>query len=101
MPEKDFYLLIIFSVVTVLMLIKLAAARIGRHRKGRRFEREIAEHLRKRAAGQLTKNRVKSMLRKITYDHRMITDGWISITLPTMKSLRDCSKRTSGKEKKG
>jgi hypothetical protein len=52
MPEKDFYLLIILSVFTGLLLIKIAAARIGRHRKGRRFEREIAEHLRKRAAGQ-------------------------------------------------
>jgi hypothetical protein len=52
MPEKDFYLLIIFSVVTALLLIKIVATRIGRRRKGHRFEREIAEHLRKRAAGQ-------------------------------------------------
>ena|GEM_PF-1684187 len=53
MPEKEFYLLlIILSVFTGLLLIKIVAARIGRLRKGRRFEREIARHLRKRAAGQ-------------------------------------------------
>jgi hypothetical protein len=52
MPEKDFYLLIILSVVTALLLIKIVAARIGGLRKGRRFQREIAEHLRKQAAGQ-------------------------------------------------
>jgi hypothetical protein len=52
MPEKDFYLLIILAVIAVLLLIQIVAARIGRRRKGRRFEREIAEHLRKKAAGQ-------------------------------------------------
>ena len=51
MPEKDFYLLIILSVFTGLLLIKIVAARIGRLRKGRRFEREIAQHLRKKVAG--------------------------------------------------
>jgi hypothetical protein len=52
MPEKDFYLLVILAVIAVLLLIKIAATRIGRRRKGHRFEREIAEHLRKKAAGQ-------------------------------------------------
>jgi hypothetical protein len=52
MAETDFYLLIILSVVTALLVIKIVADRIGRSRKGRRFQREIAEHLRKRAAGQ-------------------------------------------------
>ena len=52
MPEKDFYLLIILSVVTGFLLIQIVMTRIGRHRKGRRLEREIAEYLRKRAAGQ-------------------------------------------------
>jgi hypothetical protein len=52
MPEKDFYLFIILSVVIGLLLIQIVAARIGRRRKGRRFKREIAEHLRKKAAGQ-------------------------------------------------
>jgi hypothetical protein len=50
MPEKDFYLLIILSVVTGLLLIKIVIARIGRYRKSGRLEREIAEYLRKRAA---------------------------------------------------
>ena len=52
MPDNDFYFIIILSVVIGLLLIKIVAARIGRLRKGRRFEREIAQHLRKRAAGQ-------------------------------------------------
>jgi hypothetical protein len=50
MPEKDFYLLIILSVVAGLLLIKIVIARIGRYRKSRRLEQEIAEYLRKRAA---------------------------------------------------
>jgi uncharacterized integral membrane protein len=52
MPEKDFYLLIILSVVTGFLLIRIVMARIGRHRQSRRLEREVAEYLRKRAAGQ-------------------------------------------------
>jgi hypothetical protein len=52
MPEKDFYLLIILSVVTVFLLIRIVMTRIGRHRQSRRLEREIAEYLRKKAAGQ-------------------------------------------------
>jgi hypothetical protein len=52
MPEKDFYLLIILAVVTGFVLILIVMARIGRRRRSRRLEREIAEYLRKRAAGQ-------------------------------------------------
>jgi hypothetical protein len=52
MPEKDFYLLIILSVVTGFLLVQIVMARIGRRRKSRRLEREILEYLRKRAAGQ-------------------------------------------------
>jgi hypothetical protein len=52
MPEKDFYLLIILSVVTGFLLIRIVMARSGRRRKSRRLEREIAEYLRKKAAGQ-------------------------------------------------
>jgi hypothetical protein len=52
MPEKDFYLLIVLSVVSGFLLIQIVMARIGRRRKSRRMEREIAEYLRKRAAGQ-------------------------------------------------
>jgi hypothetical protein len=52
MPEKDFYLLIILSVVTGFLLVQIVMARIGRRRKSRRPEREIFEYLRKRAAGQ-------------------------------------------------
>ncbi len=52
MPGKDFYLLIILSVVTGFLLIQMVMTRIGGHRKGRRLEREIAEYLRKRATGQ-------------------------------------------------
>jgi hypothetical protein len=52
MPAKDFYLIIILSVVTGFFLIQIVRARIGRRRKSRLLEREIAEYLRKRAAGQ-------------------------------------------------
>jgi len=52
MPEKDFYLLVILSLITGFLLIQLVMTRIGRRRKSRRLEREIAEYLRKRAAGQ-------------------------------------------------
>ena len=52
MPERDFYLLIILSVVTGFLLIQIVMARIARCRKSRRLEREIGEYLRKRAAGQ-------------------------------------------------
>jgi hypothetical protein len=52
MPEKDFYLLIFLTVVIGLLLIQIVMAKIGRRRKGRRLEREVAEYLRKRAAGQ-------------------------------------------------
>jgi hypothetical protein len=52
MPEKDFYLLLILSVITGFLLIQIVMARIVRSRKNRRLEREIAEYLRKRAAGQ-------------------------------------------------
>jgi len=50
MPKKDFYLLIILSVVTGFLLIQIVMARIRRRQKSRRLEREIAEYLRKRAA---------------------------------------------------
>jgi len=52
MAEKVFYLLIIFSVVIGFLLIRIVTAGIGRRRKSRRLQREIVEHLRKRAAGQ-------------------------------------------------
>ena len=52
MPEKDFYLPMFLAVVAVFLLIQIVMTRIGRHRKSRRLEREIAEYLRKRAARQ-------------------------------------------------
>jgi hypothetical protein len=52
MPEKDFYLLIILSVITGFLLIRIVMARIGRRRQSRRLEREIAQYLRKKAAAQ-------------------------------------------------
>jgi hypothetical protein len=45
MPAKDFYLLIILSIVIGLLLIRTIMARVARRRKSRRLEREIAEHL--------------------------------------------------------
>jgi hypothetical protein len=52
MPEKDFYLLIFLFAMTGFLLIRIVMARIGRHRQTRRLEREIAEYVRKKAAGQ-------------------------------------------------
>jgi len=52
MPEKDFYLLVILSVITGFLFIQIVMARIGRRRKSRRLDREIGEYLRKRTAGQ-------------------------------------------------
>jgi hypothetical protein len=52
MPEEIFYLLIILSVVTGFLLIQIVMARIGRRRKSRRLEREIAKYFHKRAARQ-------------------------------------------------
>ena len=52
MPEKDFYLLIILSLLTGFLLIRIVMTRIGRCRKSHRLEREIFDYLRKRAAGQ-------------------------------------------------
>ena len=52
MPEKDFYLLIGLSIIAGLWLIHIVAERIGRRRKIRRLEREIAEYVRKRAVRQ-------------------------------------------------
>jgi hypothetical protein len=45
-------LLIILSVITGFLLIRIVIARIGRRRKSRRLKREIAEYLRKRAAAK-------------------------------------------------
>ena len=53
MPEKDFYLLIGLSIIAGLWLIQIITGRIGRRRKNRLHgTEEIAEYLRKRAAGQ-------------------------------------------------
>jgi len=52
MPDNDFYLLIILSVVTGLLLIKIVMARIGRHQKSRRLEREIGKYFSQEAAAK-------------------------------------------------
>jgi hypothetical protein len=51
MPEKLFYLLLTLSIVAGFLLVQIVRARIGQRQKSRRLEREIAEYLRKRAAG--------------------------------------------------
>ena len=58
MPEKDFYLLIILSVITGFLLIRIIIARIGRRRKSRRIEQGIAEYLHSESSGKrITKTR--------------------------------------------
>jgi hypothetical protein len=52
MPEKDFYLLIILSVITGFLLIQIVMARIGRRRNRRRIQRGIAEYLTLKSSGK-------------------------------------------------
>lgn len=49
MPEKDFYLIILLSVVMGLFAIRTLMARVTRHRKRRRIEQELAECLSKQS----------------------------------------------------
>jgi hypothetical protein len=61
MPEKDFYLLIILSVVTGVLLIQIVIARIRQRRKSRRIERGLAEYLALKSSGKkITKIRLGS-----------------------------------------
>jgi len=62
MPEKDFYLLIILSVITGFLLIQIIVARIRRRRQSRRIERGTAEYLALRAGKRITKPRFGSDL---------------------------------------
>jgi hypothetical protein len=79
MPEKDFYLLIALSIIAGLWLIQIVAERIGRRRKSRRLEREIAEYARKRAVRQNNWNRFESMARKVTYQQALVSHGWLAL----------------------
>ena len=47
MLEKLLYLIVILSVVIGLLLIRTLVTRVGRCRKSRRIEQELAEYLRK------------------------------------------------------
>jgi uncharacterized membrane protein affecting hemolysin expression len=61
MPEKDFYLIIILSIVIGLLLIRTLRARVARRRKSRRLEREIAEYFELKSSGKrITKTRFGS-----------------------------------------
>jgi len=63
MPEKDFYLLIILSVITGFLLIQTIVARIRRRRQSRRIERGTAEYLALKSSGKrITKTRFGSNL---------------------------------------
>jgi hypothetical protein len=52
MPKKDFYLLIILSVITGFLLIQIIVARIRRRRQSRRIERGTAEYLGLKSSGK-------------------------------------------------
>jgi hypothetical protein len=54
MPKELFYLLIILSVVTGFLLIRIVMARIGRRRKSRRLEREIGEYFAQKGGKSIT-----------------------------------------------
>jgi hypothetical protein len=52
MPEKDFYFIIILSVVIGLLLIRTIMARVARRRDSRRVEQGIVEYLRRKERRQ-------------------------------------------------
>ena len=52
MPENDFYLIIILSVVIGLLLIRTIMARVARRRDSRRVEQGIVEYLRRKERRQ-------------------------------------------------
>ena len=52
MPEQDFYLIIILSVVIGLLLIRTIMARVARRRDSRRVEQGIVEYLRRKERRQ-------------------------------------------------
>ena len=54
MPEKDFYLIIVLSVVIGVLFIRALMARVARCRKRRRVEQELAEYLRKQSHAKNT-----------------------------------------------
>jgi len=54
MPEKDFYLIIILSVVIGLLLIRTIMARVARRRDSRRVEQGIVEYLRRKERQKIT-----------------------------------------------
>jgi len=49
MSAKDFYLIIILSVVIGLLLMRTIRVRVARRRKSRRIEQGLAEYLRKQS----------------------------------------------------
>jgi hypothetical protein len=49
MPAKDFYLIIILSVVIGLLVTGTIMGRVARRRKNRRIEQGLAEYLRKQS----------------------------------------------------
>ena len=53
MPEKDFYLIIILSVVIGLLLIRTLMTRVERRRKSRRIQQGLAEYLRKQSHAKI------------------------------------------------
>jgi len=59
MPAKDFYLIIILSVVIGLLLIRTIMARVARRRKSRRIEQGLAEYLCKQSHAKTTEARLR------------------------------------------
>jgi hypothetical protein len=61
MAEKYFYLLIILSVVTGLLLMRIVIERIRRRQQSRHMERGLAEYLALKSSGKrVTKTRFGS-----------------------------------------
>ena len=66
MSAKDFYLIIILSVVIGLLLMRTIRVRVARRRKSRRIEQGLAEYLRKQShAKKITESGDESMKKKI------------------------------------
>ncbi len=52
MPEKVFYLIIIFSAVIGLLLMRTVIGKVARRRKSRRIEQLLAEYLSKESVAK-------------------------------------------------
>jgi hypothetical protein len=94
MPEELFYLLIIFSVVTGLLLIRIVTARNSRRRKGRRLERKSQSTSAKGRWGKITESGFESMARKVSYEQALVAHDWVVLDPADIGLIESVYKKT-------